>query len=197
MELCLSCTSPSILRPRPNGCRFADSIVKLIFLLKNSCIFRFQFHWNLFLRSMNNKPALVQIMTWHRTGDKPLAGPMMGLFTSFVTRRWWDMSFCMISYRWLIVQDCGICMASALVRQSCSAKPSVLYDMLSNSNRRHTLVDNKIVDHSDVVGASHVGAAPTIHLHSQLNGLGKDNCKTRRETNKFWKLVWLILEGWQ
>ena len=26
---------------------------------------------------------------------------------------------------------------------------------------RHTLVDNKIVDHSDVVGASPVGAAPT------------------------------------
>ena len=29
------------------------------------------------------------------------------------------------------------------------------------SNIRGTLVDNKIVDHSDVVGASPVGAAPT------------------------------------
>ena len=29
------------------------------------------------------------------------------------------------------------------------------------SKERHTLVDNKIVDHSDVVGASPVGAAPT------------------------------------
>ena len=29
------------------------------------------------------------------------------------------------------------------------------------SNIRHTLVGNKIVDHSDVVGASPVGAAPT------------------------------------
>ena len=29
------------------------------------------------------------------------------------------------------------------------------------SNIRHTLVGDKIVDHSDVVGASPVGAAPT------------------------------------
>ena len=29
------------------------------------------------------------------------------------------------------------------------------------SNMSRTLVDNKIVDHSDVVGASPVGAAPT------------------------------------
>ena len=29
------------------------------------------------------------------------------------------------------------------------------------SNINHTLVGNKIVDHSDVVGASPVGAAPT------------------------------------
>ena len=33
------------------------------------------------------------------------------------------------------------------------------YDQISNI--RHTLVVNKIVDHSDVVGASPVGAAPT------------------------------------
>ena len=34
------------------------------------------------------------------------------------------------------------------------------------SNIRRTLVDNKIVDHSDVVGASPVGAAPTISSFS-------------------------------
>ena len=35
-----------------------------------------------------------------------------------------------------------------------------------------------------------------LHLHSRLsfNGLGKGNCKTRRESFKFWDLVWLILE---
>ena len=34
------------------------------------------------------------------------------------------------------------------------------------SNIRHTLVGNKIVDHSDVVGASPVGAAPTTSSFS-------------------------------
>ena len=34
------------------------------------------------------------------------------------------------------------------------------------SNIRRTLVGNKIVDHSDVVGASPVGAAPTTSLLS-------------------------------
>ena len=57
------------------------------------------------------------------------------------------------------------------------------------SNISHTLVGNKIVYHSDVVGASLVGAG--------FNGLGKDNYKTRWETFKFWYLVQLILEVWQ
>ena len=34
------------------------------------------------------------------------------------------------------------------------------------SNIRRTFVDNKIVDHSDVVGASPVGAAPTTSSFS-------------------------------
>ena len=34
------------------------------------------------------------------------------------------------------------------------------------SNIRHTFVGNKIVDHSDVVGASPVGAAPTTSSFS-------------------------------
>ena len=34
------------------------------------------------------------------------------------------------------------------------------------SNIRHTLAGNKIVDHSDVVGASPVGAAPTTSSFS-------------------------------
>ena len=34
------------------------------------------------------------------------------------------------------------------------------------SNTRHTLASNKIVDHSDVAGASPVGAAPTTSSFS-------------------------------
>ena len=62
------------------------------------------------------------------------------------------------------------------------------YRQVSNINR--TLVGNKIVDHSDVVGASPVGAAPTTSSFSTT----KDNCKTRRESSKFCDLVRLILE---
>ena len=39
-------------------------------------------------------------------------------------------------------------------------------DYHKTSTTRHTLVDNKIVDHSDVVGASPVGAAPTTSSFS-------------------------------
>ena len=36
-----------------------------------------------------------------------------------------------------------------------------MYNYRKTSNISHTLVDNKIVDHSDVTGASTVGTAPT------------------------------------
>ena len=60
-----------------------------------------------------------------------------------------------------------------------------------------TLVGNNIVDHSDVVGALPISAAPTTSSFStkQLASLGKDNCTTRRETFKFGDLVRLILEN--
>ena len=70
------------------------------------------------------------------------------------------------------------------------------YRQVSNISR--TLVGNTIVDHSDVVGASPVGAAPThifiLDLTPDYIGLGKDNCKMRRETLKFGDLVHFILE---
>ena len=64
-----------------------------------------------------------------------------------------------------------------------------------------TLVGNRSVVHSDVVGASSpVGASSTTssfstkHLASM--DWAKDNCKTRRETFKLWDLARLILEAW-
>ena len=59
-----------------------------------------------------------------------------------------------------------------------------------------TLVGNKIVDNSDVVGASPVGAAPTtpiLNLTPGFNGLIEDNCKRIQERFKFSNLVRLIL----
>ena len=67
------------------------------------------------------------------------------------------------------------------------------------SNIRGTLVGNKIVDHSDVVGASIACRRCSnyifiLDLTLGFIGLGKDNCKTSRETFKFGDLVRLILE---
>ena len=65
------------LRPRQNGCHFADDIFKCIFLNENIWILikiSLKFVPN---ASINNIPALVQIMAWRHPGDKPLSEPMM------------------------------------------------------------------------------------------------------------------------
>ena len=52
--------------------------------------FRLKFHWSLFPK-VQLIPALVQIMAWRRSGDKPLSEPMMiSLLTHIcVTRPQW------------------------------------------------------------------------------------------------------------
>ena len=46
------------------------------------------------------------------------------------------------------------------------------------SNIRRNLVGNKTVDHSDVVGASPVGAAPTTSLFSTYHLASRESAKT-------------------
>ena len=79
------------LRPRQNGRRFADDTFKRIFLNENV---RFSIKISLkFVPKgpINNNPALVQIMAWRRSGDKPLSEPMMAslLMHICVTRPRW------------------------------------------------------------------------------------------------------------
>ena len=45
-------------------------------------------------------------------------------------------------------------------------EPVMISNYCQVSNIRHTLVGNKIIDHSDVVGASPVGAVPTTSSFS-------------------------------
>ena len=82
-----------------------------------------------------------------------------------------------------------LCPQQDLPRKS---TPGVFYHYYrQTSNISRTSVGNKIVDHSDVVGQ----ALLQLHLNSRLNtsnALDKDNCKTRRETFKFWDLVCFI-----
>ena len=65
------------LRPRQNGRHFADDIFKCIFLNESVWI-----PIDISLKfvpkgPINNNPALVQIMAWRRSGDKPLSEPIM------------------------------------------------------------------------------------------------------------------------
>ena len=65
------------LRPRKNGRHLADDTFKHIFLNEN---IRISIKISLkFVPQgpINNSPAMVQIMAWHRPGDKPLSEPMM------------------------------------------------------------------------------------------------------------------------
>ena len=85
------------LRPRQNGRHFADDTFKLIFLpenIKNSIKISLKF---VSIGPINNIPALVQIMAWRRSGDKPLSEPVVvSLLTHiWVTRpQWVESEFC-------------------------------------------------------------------------------------------------------
>ena len=74
-------TSPqndlNTLRPRRNEQHFADDIFKRIFFNENVWI-SIKISLKFVPKGpINNIPALVQIMAWRRSGDKPLSEPMM------------------------------------------------------------------------------------------------------------------------
>ena len=65
------------LRPRQNGRHFADDIFKCIFLNENVSI-AIKISLKFVPKGpIKNIPALVQVMAWRRSGDKPLSEPMM------------------------------------------------------------------------------------------------------------------------
>ena len=54
-----------------------------VFSCRKKHEFRFRFHWIFFKGRMTNIPALVHIMAWRRSSDKPLFEPMV---VSLLTR---------------------------------------------------------------------------------------------------------------
>ena len=88
------------LRPRQNGCRFADNTFKCIFLNENVLIL-IKISLKFVPKGpINNNPALVQIMAWCRSGHKPLSEPMM---VSLLTR------ICVTRPQWVNPLASGIC----------------------------------------------------------------------------------------
>ena len=79
------------LRPRQDGRHFADDIFTCIFFNENCCsLMKFSVKY---VRKgpIDNNPALVQIMAWRRSGDKPLSEPIMVILLTHicVTRPQW------------------------------------------------------------------------------------------------------------
>ena len=67
----------NILKPKQDGHHFPEDIFKGILLNENvqiSIKIALKFVPNV---PIDNIPALVQIMAWRRTGDKPLSEPMI------------------------------------------------------------------------------------------------------------------------
>ena len=76
------------LRPRQNGRRFTDDTFKRIFLNKNVRI-SIKISLKFVPRGpINANPSLVQIMVWHRSGDKPLSEPMMVSLLTHICVTW-------------------------------------------------------------------------------------------------------------
>ena len=65
------------LRPRQDGHYFAEDVLKCIFLNENVWISLTIPPKFVPRGPINNIPALVQIITWRRPGDKPLSEAMM------------------------------------------------------------------------------------------------------------------------
>ena len=79
------------LRPGQDGRHFAEDIFTCIFINENCCVLiKFSLKY-VHMDPIDNNPALVQIMAWRRSGDKPLSEPMMiSLSTHIcVTRPQW------------------------------------------------------------------------------------------------------------
>ena len=69
--------SLNTLRPRQNGRHFPDDIFKVIFFYGN-CFILIKISLKFVPCALfDNIPALVQIMAWRRSGDKPLSEPMI------------------------------------------------------------------------------------------------------------------------
>ena len=82
------------LRPRQNGRDFSDNTFKHIFLNENvKTLIKISLKF-VPKGPIDNIPALVQIMTWRRPGDKPLSEPMMVTLPTHicVTRPQWAKS---------------------------------------------------------------------------------------------------------
>ena len=70
--------------PGQNGRHFADDVLKCIFVNENCCVLIEISLKYVCKVPINNNPALVQIMAWRWTGDKPLSEPMLSSLDAYM-----------------------------------------------------------------------------------------------------------------
>ena len=83
----------------------------------------------------------------------------------------------------------------SIEQMSCTKTNLCHFNYRKTSNIRRTLLGNKIVDHSDVVGASPVGAAPTTSSFLTSHLASRDSAKTaaRQYENLMSVGIWCVL----
>ena len=113
----------------------------------------------------------------------------------FSVEKWYDMQINIyfslkyqISYPQLIVLK-NINRLPSDIHKTCAFMTKRIYRRVSNISS--TLVGNKIVDHSDVVGASPVGAVPTTSSFS--TSLAWAQTTTRRGEKHLSLVIWCVL----
>ena len=103
---------------------------------------------------INNIPALIKIMARRRPGNKLLSEPMIVSLPTSLRPKEFKLFF----------STCAPHIAVGIYEYTSYIAFIEMMDeqCRKTSNIRRTSVGNKNVDHSDVVGASPVGVAPTI-----------------------------------
>ena len=80
-SIATSCNTPQFSELTHWRRRFENDTSKFIFLFENCCIL-IQISLKFVPNSqIDNNPVMIQLVAWHRTGDKPLSKTMMVLFT--------------------------------------------------------------------------------------------------------------------
>ena len=88
----ITSTNTIVISPGQNGRRFTDHMFRCIFVNQKFCIF-IQISLKFVPKGqIDNKSALVQVMAWRWTGDKPLPAPMLTQFTDAFMRHLGEMS---------------------------------------------------------------------------------------------------------
>ena len=115
------------LRPRQNGCHVTDDVFKCIFWNENVWI-----SLKISLKfvpkvPINNIPALVQIMAWRGSGDKPLSEAMMASLLMHICLTWTQWVKVIVDNWYYSTYSLPNALAQNIVTKSTASCPFTMY----------------------------------------------------------------------